>query len=64
MKAESCNCSLKDEDGSIRKFPTSGTQLADQRLPGHARLKVGTVLTTGSEPGPPPQTMTASFQSG
>jgi hypothetical protein len=55
---------LKDEDGSIRKFPLGDCASPVNGSPGHARLEVGTVLTPGSEPVSATQTMTALFRSG
>jgi hypothetical protein len=63
MKAE-LQLLLKNEDGSIRKFPLGDCASPINGSPGHARLEVGTVLTTGSEPVSATQTMTALFQSG
>ena len=63
MKAE-LQLLLKDEDGGIRKYPLGDCASPINGSPGHARLEVGTVLTTGSEPVSATQTMTASFQSG
>jgi serine/threonine protein kinase len=63
MKAE-LQLVLKNEDGSLRKYPIGDCASPINGSPGHARLKLGTILTTGSEPVSATQTMTALFQSG
>lgn len=63
MKAE-LQLVLKDQDGSIRKYPLGDCASPINGSPGHGSLKLGTVLTTGSEPVSAPQTMTALFHSG
>ncbi len=55
---------LKDQDGSIRKFPLGDCASQINGSPGHGRLEVGTLLTDGEEPVPATHAMTASFQSG
>jgi hypothetical protein len=55
---------LKDEYGSIRKFPLGDCASQINGSPGHGRLEVGTLLTDGDEPVSATHAMTAAFQSG